>query len=667
MKNFNTTFCTTKNNNLKLIYLPIVLVVILILISINSCVETPRQNGYDELPESLDNSTNNSDNNGKQSTGDNNDNSFDDETTSSNAKVELFHVVDPYTGSYTTKASIPKNYSGKLHIAGINVSSLNDKAITVKFNFGTSLTSVELPALIARGTGITPQTNAELLVIDLYQRPFEGITLPYDLFDYTDYDSDNDGIEELAPTTDPTNSGLYCRGLKLEYDPTYEGSNCTDANSKCLYAYAKIRDSGLQYTQNGSTLKIAPPKEGQRDVRGVGYSTTTSILPLASALKKCLPDNNSSNNLNRVLGGTTDIAGGSTLYFNSPLTVNSTQNFAAYTYGGPFMAINRSGWEISGAAIFSDMTVAGTPPTGIFQKKLSVVGADSDPYNPNRGFRSFLFPRAGKMDMLKDVEYFGSTDPFGQTSSPIGVRTLQKLSSSGESAYIDGCNFRVAYYDSFSAETISSCNITATIEIWAKDLTTKVKTLVTSSRDLKIQLLKPSIVDTDGNEVNYSSFKQCSTSNECGSNECCYNGRCWSNSLVSICADSSDDVGNIALGGSCSTDLECASFCCASGTSKCTTHVNDGISLSLCSKNPGETCISREFCRKKSVRECNIYKVGYNASGKVICNRLCFPVSKFGDCVNGYCVDPQDGILPTFDATADCATTYPNALDLPRQ
>ena len=53
-----------------------------------------------------------------------------------NGQVELRHFVDPFDGTYKTKVTIPKNFTGLLYLCGINVSSLTSKVVSVRFRFG---------------------------------------------------------------------------------------------------------------------------------------------------------------------------------------------------------------------------------------------------------------------------------------------------------------------------------------------------------------------------------------------------------------------------------------------------------------------------------------------------------------------------------------------------
>ena len=55
-------------------------------------------------------------------------------TGTQSPEVELTHFVDPFDGSYTRKLSLPKNYDGELYIAGLNIGTLADKNLKVRFS-----------------------------------------------------------------------------------------------------------------------------------------------------------------------------------------------------------------------------------------------------------------------------------------------------------------------------------------------------------------------------------------------------------------------------------------------------------------------------------------------------------------------------------------------------
>jgi hypothetical protein len=373
-----------------------------------------------------------------------------------NGRAELRHIIDPFTGTYKTKVTIPKNYKGLLYISGLNITSLNDKLISVRFKFGREKEEVIIPATIGRASGIIPQTDVEVLILDMEDQPFQDLRLLYDFYDYNDYDTNDDGTEFSTgddftePTNDVRNSGLYCRGLLLEDDPTFTISTtndkCDSAGETCLYAYAKVKDSGLYYDDNGN-LTALNPSEPQLDINGSGYAAQSQ----AELLKKCLPDTSHRASVETVLQ--TTMSSSNTTY----VTYGSKDSTNAFTYLGPYRALNRDYWEISGEAAFSDISTAGTDPTGLFQAAV-LNGPSSSATDPNgkaqAGQKSFLFPRAGQMDLQANLEYIGTTDLQSQLDAS---RTIRSLISAGDTDYVDGCNLRVANYDDFRNEGISSC------------------------------------------------------------------------------------------------------------------------------------------------------------------------------------------------------------------
>jgi hypothetical protein len=359
------------------------------------------------------------------------------------------------------------------------------------------------------------------------------------------------------------------------------------------------------------------PLYEQYDKSGNGYSSETE----ADNLRKCLPDNSDLNNFNGVLG--TSLA---SLTFGSSFL---DSNGAAQVYKGPFRLFAEADWQISGAALFNS-----TPanPNGLFQSSYTVL-------SPETGFKSYLFPRAGKINYSQaGVQYFGSDSPFG-------VRTLQVLPGAGDTKWMDGCNLRAKNYDEFSGETISSCNVSATIEVFT--LVDGKEQILASSKEVKLQLLKAGLGTDTGLE--FSALKSCSDNRSCGTGECCFNSRCWSRDVVGQCRDDFSPVGNLGTGQTCGTDFDCASLCCNS-LKVCADHINTDSESVLCSKVPGQACVSREFCRQENVRECYILKTT-DANGNPSCEKKCFSVPKFGDCINGTCTAPSPSSDPAFDVT----------------
>lgn len=557
-----------------------------------------------------------------------------------NGVAEIRHIVDPLDGTYKTKVTIPKNFTGLLYLSGLNFTSLSNKIVYARFRFGRELEPVIIQGTIGRAPGITPQTDIEVLILDFQDRPFENIRLLYDLYDYNDYRSTSIvNVEDKEPTNDPRNGGLYCRGLRLEHDPTFKGSasntQCDAAGEKCLYAYAKIKDSGLVEKSTGITLN---PTEPQLDLGGTGYSQE----PQSNALKKCLPDNNNIGNFNSVLN--TSVSGA--------LGWNITEVFSGnYVYKGPYRSIGTSQWEIKGTAVISPVD-SSNEGMGIFQNSYNGNIASCSPLETcaDGGFKSFMFPRAGKIPLRNSVEYFGNE------TMPFDSRTIHTLLTSGDSQYMDGCNMRVGNFDEYSNENIASCNVSASIDLITIDQNTNQESVLSSSREVKLQLIRSSNTDYQGREVLYSSMKSCSTSNSCGASECCFNSRCWSKELVSQCVEDATVIGNRGVGQLCNSDFECSSLCCNQSTGTCSVHLNTEEQKVLCSKSPGQSCVMKEYCREENLTQCFVVKTGVDGQGQQLCALRCYNVPTFGSCINGVCIPPDNPVVPDFDSdNPDCS------------
>jgi hypothetical protein len=574
--------------------------------------------------------------------------------TLTSGRAELRHIVDPFTGTFKTKVTIPKNYKGMLYLSGLNIPSLNDREISVRFRFGREKEEIIIPATIGRAPGITPQTDIQVLILDMEDQPFRNLRLFYDLFDYNEYDTNKDGIEfgagdDLAqPTDDIRDAGLYCRGLNLEDDPTFSisstNSACDEAGETCLYAYARIKDAGLNFLNAGEFNAISPT-EPQLDIFGSGYGNQSQ----AEILKKCLPDVDHRNSVETVLQTTTSSSSTTKVAYGD--TVFGT----AFTYLGPYRTLARDLWQISGEAVFSDLSSPANSPSGLFQAVLNNAPTNTatDPNaKAEAGMKSFLFPRSGKLDLQPGVEYVGFTDISSQLNATRSIRTLV---AAGETEFVDGCNIRVTNTYETNNEGISSCNVTGTIDLITTDTTTGELITLNSTNSIKLQLSRASATDFLGNEVRFSALKSCSSSNACGSNECCFNERCWSKDLVSQCLEDVPGEGNLGFGETCNSDFQCTSLCCSGTTGTCAPH-NPGEG-NFCSKTAGQQCVTKEFCKQENVPECIIVKEGTNAQGQPTCTLRCYNVPTFGECSSdGICLPPATPAVPIFDpANPDCS------------
>ena len=581
--------------------------------------------------------------------------------TLENGKAELIHLIDPIEGTFHKKVTIPKNYNGHFYISGLNITSLNDYHVSVRFKFGRELESITIPATVSRAPGLTPQTDIQVLALDLKDRPFSNLRLLYDLYDYNDY-RDETGAEAEEPTNDPYDKGLYCRGLRLEHDSTFEASSentkCDEVGERCLYAYAKVLDSGLYKRSDpeddSSDFVAITPVHPQIDIEGGGYNENS----ISTRENRCLPDSFNFTELSTSLSEsitTMAVEMGVILKNDSGVSEN-------YFYNGPFRAVGEGSWEIktssggiSSAMFFPppalDSSNYDNYPAGLFQYN----GNSTSPFDPQTGFGTFLFPRRGKMDLNSEVEHLSSSSTWGAIEK-------ESLIISGETESMYGCNIRVSNYDKYSNEGIHSCNITATIEIIA--IVDGEEVVVDEATDLKVQIIRESETNYEGREVLYTSMKTCSSSNSCASDECCYNERCWHNSLVSQCLEDGNVIGNLQTGENCSSDYQCSSLCCGSSTSVCEVHLNNDQDQVLCGKTPSQSCVSREYCAQVDVVHCFVVTTGTDPLGEKECALRCYNIPTFGDCIDGTCQSPIQPSIPIFDPeNPDCsfATDPPSA------
>lgn len=586
-------------------------------------------------------------------------------------KVEIRHLIEPNlstdltystgtgqaaAGSYVRKLTIPKNFAGRLYLAGINIGSLSSRHVKVRFKFGLNKEIVTIPATVSQAPGITPQTPISVLVMDLRSEPFRNIRLPYDLFDYNDYDLDSSGsfATGVEPTQDNRNTGLYCRGLRIEDDSTFEGVGACDGvqttgtAEECLYAYAKILDQGLVKVSGGIRVPLAPSFPQIKSVTGSNYFQDEMSEKLLKPLSDTIPTT-SQNTIGQIkisdaafpLNSSNSVS----VVFN-PATIWDPISILGsdYFYRGPYRLVNRVNWQFS----FPYDKIHGKNRLFREQSWVSYPDYSSDPLpddsttSPEQNrlyYNSYLFPLATKLDLVTNVTHLASNEVDG-------VRTEQNLSAPGKTLWMDGSNAR-AQSRNYDLEHTGSCNVSATLEIIAKDDSNN-DFVIAISKDVKIQLVRPTQYKTDtGNEVLYNNFKSCTASSGCSSSECCYNNRCWDQTLVSQCMDSASTQGNKIIGENCSTDLECSSLCCNRTSGLCAPHNTLLAPAVLCSKPIGDSCIAKEWCQKTTIVKCFVIKTGTDTLGNTTCRRQCYNVEQFGDCKGGVCVSPpQDTIIP---------------------
>lgn len=534
--------------------------------------------------------------------------------------VEIRHLVEPVVdsntagGAYLKKLTIPKDYKGKLYLAGINLASLNGKNIKVRFHLGLDRTPVTIPADIGTTPGLINGTSISVLVLNLSHRPFLNLKLKYDLYDYNEYEFD--GSNSATALADAVSynrdTKLFCRGLRLDDDPSFNGAGvCSSGSDICKYAYAKVLDQGLSY-QDGSLSIATTPSRPMIANTGVDYYQDSD----QEILTRCLPSNPLAQNA----------ATGSDFVFNGDhsFSLFGTQTIDGinYEYRGPFRVNDIGQWQI---APDSSATIN---KFGLFRP---TTGVASDYFN------ALLFPRYIKKRLSTGTQYLGST--FANEA-----KVLQTAAASGLSKWIDGCSERVSSRN-FQGEHMGSCDVSADIEVIQVNENGE-ESVITSTSEVKLQLVRDSYESLSSIEVTDPSFASCSSTAQCGGDECCINNRCWDKTIVSSCVEDEPSYGNSITGASCDNDYECASLCCQSG--QCQVH--DGED-NLCSKSLGAACVAKDWCAKQPVNRCFIVKTGVDSQGEVQCSLQCFTNPESGDCKNGVCVAPKTPERPVYDPT----------------
>jgi hypothetical protein len=531
--------------------------------------------------------------------------------------------VDPITGAYQAKLTLPRNFNGKLTLSGENIDKLTEKHVYVRFRFGMNYEPVEVPATVTTAPGILPGSKIQVLIMDLKNRPFSGIDLPYNLFDYNEYDY-NDQDTEFAQNN--RDRGLFCRGLNSEDDSTKNSIDCSYDDSKCLYSYAKVVDRGWY---NSNTQTYIYPSYPQMGIFSDDYWEDDDNV-LAS---KCLDDSARQfyKNDNQIVSS----------YYYSSLGMTDISMYGEFlSFHGPYESQDQSNWQIQSDALFGEW--------GLFEKNLE-NGND-----PNFGYHSRLFPIYATRSVASGVDHYSYTRP---RNTMFNSYFLRSYASDRESEWMNGCNARVSSRNRVTGEDISSCNVTATIEVFFKDLLKEKEiTLigadpkVDGSISTKIQLVAPASIDpNDG--VLLEQFTTCSTNSECGGGECCFNGRCWSEDLVSQCTDHGDDRGYKPEGATCANDFQCSSFCCKEDPQN--TNVKMCMKHDMASSEPEDTCrkglekscLISAFCGEVQVNRRVLIKTEAwdGPNGEIPrCKPRCYRVTvPHGDCVDGTCQKPQ--------------------------
>ena len=109
------------------------------------------------------------------------------------------------------------------------------------------------------------------------------------------------------------------------------------------------------------------------------------------------------------------------------------------------------------------------------------------------------------------------------------------------------------------------------------------------------------------------------------------------------------------VGERCSSDYQCSSLCC-NGGGFCSAHDPEGSGVT-CSKPPGLSCVSDEFCQKENITQCFIVNIGVNSGGAKTCSLRCYSLPMLGSCESFSCVPPEAPPVPDFDpSNPDCSS-----------
>ncbi len=591
--------------------------------------------------------------------------------------VEIRHLIEPNLstdttyntgtgqpafagGGYVRKLTIPKNFAGRMYLAGINIASLRSSFVKVRFRFGVGRQALvsDIPATIVKAPGITPSTAISVLVLDLRSQPFRNIRLSYDLFDYNEYDF----AAGDEPVQNNRDSGLYCRGLRIEDDPTFDGiDGCNQDGEQCLYAYAKVADQGLIKESGSVLVPLTPSLPQYKSVNGTNYFLDypyqTIRKPLADTIPLLVAGGHDLANIE--ISQASGTFGSTTAKFENGINLWGAADVGGsnYYYRGPYRLINSLDWQFKIAdldgpgRLFREDAYVNYPNflTNPLPDDSSVPPVLNKIY-----YQSYLFPLATKLKFGAGVTYLGS-------GSVLGTRG-QILHTGGETQWMDGSNARAWARDS-ELNHIGSCNVSSSIEVIAQD-SKGTDYIVAKSIDVKLQLVRPIQHSTTvGDDVLFNNFKTCTNSSTCSGSGCCLNNRCWDESLVSQCAEESGGSGNRIVGDTCSTDYQCTSLCCNKTSGTCAPHNTLLTTPVLCNKQTGDACIAKEFCVQTPITKCLIIKTGTTPAGKTTCTQYCYAEKKYGDCKNGVCVPPEQPTIPVFDPIA--ANACDNAVTAP--
>jgi len=502
-------------------------------------------------------------------------------------------------GTFQEKLSISKDFQGVLYIDLKDINLFKEKLLLARFSFGrNSENPIELP--LSYVTKSIAGVEKGVLALSIPSKNFFSIPLDYQLYDYS--------LDAIAGDN-AFHEDVYCRGLKIEDDPTSNQTSCSKLDDRCLYTYARVDDQGLFHESSSTFIQPTELTVSQDESRAYEFN----LDPIN--LRRCLSDQKSVYVKNK----------------NIDIGELITLDDEGYRFKGAFKPIDPSNWGIQGDASWGRF--------GIFQAEYSLGK------NLELGYKSNLFPRAGKIINKSKRYYLGSKNPLDQKVIT-NVTGDASGSSAGLTDWVDGCNLRVLSRDSLG-KNIGSCNVTSNIQIFYRDGSTEV--MIYSNETLeKAGQVKLQIVNNISTKIDVQDFNVCVTDSGCSSTSCCNEGRCWDRTKYKdmFCkpSNSGKQTGQV-----CNNDTECLSACCIGSLTG-----NGGVcadSTSSCKRQVGESCIHSDACDVQTGDESYYVKRllfdGFNGCKVYNCN-----IKVKLECISSRCtsiIDPQNKAGNSFE------------------
>ncbi len=459
-----------------------------------------------------------------------------------NNTKKLIGFYDEETDSFSEKLSIAKDFQGIVYLDVENIKLLKEKLLFIRINFGmNSENPVELPLSYLSKT--IAGVEKDVLALSIPSKNFFTVPLDYQLFDYS---------EGAAAGYNAFHKDVYCRGLRVEQDPTSNFTSCSKGDEICKYTYAKVLDQGLFHEQTSTFIQPSELTVSHDESR----TYELNLDPIN--LRRCLTDDQK------------------VFVKNQELNIGELISLddESYRFKGAFKAVDPSNWGIQAEARWGKF--------GIFQQEYS--GGKSI----ELGFKSNLFPRVGKIVNRTNRYYLGSKN---RLDKKIVTNFTDTSDASALSDWVDGCNLRVLSEDSLGTN-IGSCNVSSDIQIFYKDGSEEV--IIYSNAALaQAGQVKLQIVNNIQTNIDVKDFNACFGDGGCSSSSCCHDGRCWDKEKYKnqFCKPANSGK---TTGQACATDTECLSACCIGSETGAAGVCAD--KTTSCQRQVGEICIHSDAC-----------------------------------------------------------------------